>query len=189
PRSVSSRRTVKALAFQPRHARSPIISRACRGSRGTRPTRRASGRSWTPGSSALGTCRFVSDLTTPPRSTGGASPEPGRASSRRARAQVDGTGPVLQCRAHTLIRRTTMSQPWTYLPSTPSGPLVVDRAFYDRLARETTGRTLVDRFVVPIRSGRAWPVRAGQLCRIVTLEGPQVADFNACHLHDPRDRF
>jgi len=40
-----------------------------------------------------------------------------------------------------------MSQPWTYLPSTPSGPLVVDRAFYDRLARETAARTLVDRFV------------------------------------------
>ncbi len=42
-----------------------------------------------------------------------------------------------------------MSRPWTYLPSTPSGPLVVDRAFYDRLARETASRTLVDRFVVP----------------------------------------
>ena len=82
-----------------------------------------------------------------------------------------------------------MSRPWTYLPSTPSGPLVVDRAFYDRLARETATRTLVDRFVVPIRSGRAWPVRAGQLCRIVTVEGPQVADFNAWHLHNPRERF
>jgi uncharacterized protein YcgI (DUF1989 family) len=66
---------------------------------------------------------------------------------------------------------------------------VVDRPFYDRLARETTTRTLVDRFVVPIRSGRAWPVRAGQLCRIVTVEGPQVADFNAWHLHNPRERF
>jgi uncharacterized protein YcgI (DUF1989 family) len=66
---------------------------------------------------------------------------------------------------------------------------VVDRPFYDRLARETATRTLVDRFVVPIRSGRAWPVRAGQLCRIVTLEGPQVADFNAWHLHNPRERF
>ena len=64
-----------------------------------------------------------------------------------------------------------MSRPWTYLPSTPTGPLVVDRPFYDRLARETATRTLVDRFVVPIRSGRAWPVRAGQLCRIVTLDG------------------
>ena len=65
----------------------------------------------------------------------------------------------------------------------------MDRAFYDRLAHETAARTLVDRFVVPIRSGRAWPVRAGQLCRIVTVEGPQVADFNAWHLHNPRERF
>jgi len=82
-----------------------------------------------------------------------------------------------------------MSQPWTYLPSTPSGPLVVDRAFYDRLAHETAARTLVDRFVVPIRSGRAWPVRAGQLCRIVTVEGPQVADLNVWSLGNPRERF
>jgi uncharacterized protein len=82
-----------------------------------------------------------------------------------------------------------MSRPWTYLPSIPSGPLAVDHAFYDRLARETASRTLVDRFVVPIRSGRAWPVGAGQLCRIVTVEGPQVADFNAWHLHNPRERF
>jgi len=52
------------------------------------------------------------------------------------------------------------SRLWTYLPSTPGGPLEVDRALYDRLARETATRTQVDRFVVPIRSGRAWPVRA-----------------------------
>lgn len=78
---------------------------------------------------------------------------------------------------------------WTYLPSAPGGLLEVDRAFYDQLARETSRRTLVDRFVVPIRSGRAWPVRAGQLCRIVVVEGPQVADFNCWNLHNPRERF
>jgi uncharacterized protein YcgI (DUF1989 family) len=81
------------------------------------------------------------------------------------------------------------SRLWTYLPSTPGGPLEVDRAFYDRLARETAARTEVDRFTVPIRSGRAWPVRAGQLCRIVVIEGPQVADFNCWNLHNPRERF
>ena len=79
--------------------------------------------------------------------------------------------------------------PWTYLPSTPGGPLAIDRAFYDRLARETDRRTPVERFVVPIRSGRAWPVRSGQLCRIVTIEGPQVADFNCWNLANPRERF
>ncbi len=49
---------------------------------------------------------------------------------------------------------------WTYLPSAPGGPLEVDRVFYGRLARETDKRTKVDGFVVPIRSGLAWPVRA-----------------------------
>src|SRR5581483_5450118 len=78
---------------------------------------------------------------------------------------------------------------WTYLPAAPGGPLDVDRAFYGRLARETARRTPVDAFVIPIRSGRAWPVRAGQLCRIVVIEGPQVADFNCWNLHNPRERF
>ena len=80
-------------------------------------------------------------------------------------------------------------RPWTYLPTTPGGPLAVDRPFYNRLASETSRRTLVERFVIPIRSGRAWPLRAGQLCRIVIVEGPQVADFNCWSLHNPRERF
>jgi len=77
---------------------------------------------------------------------------------------------------------------WTYLPS-EGVSLDVDREFYDRLARETATRTTVDAFTVPIRSGKAWPVRQGQLCRIVAIEGPQVADFNAWNLHNPRERF
>jgi len=68
-------------------------------------------------------------------------------------------------------------------------PIDVDRKFYGRLAERTDQRTLVDRFIVPIRSGKAWPVRAGQLCRIVVVESPQVADFNAWNLHNPRERF
>jgi uncharacterized protein len=78
---------------------------------------------------------------------------------------------------------------WTYLPSTPGGALEADPAFYGRLSRETDRRTPVDAFVVPIRSGRAWPVRAGELCRIVVIDGPQVADFNCWSLHNPRERF
>ncbi len=77
---------------------------------------------------------------------------------------------------------------WTYLPS-EGVSLDVDREFYDRMANQRDGRTMVDSFVVPIRSGKAWPVRAGQLCRIVAIEGPQVADFNAWNLHNPRERF
>ncbi|MEA2532119.1 MAG: uncharacterized protein QOG89_3763 [Thermomicrobiales bacterium] len=85
---------------------------------------------------------------------------------------------------------TVTSKPWTYLPSEGEGQgLEVDRPFYERLARETDGRELVEEFVIPIRSGKAWPVRAGQLCRVVAVEGPQVADFNAWNLHNPRERF
>ena len=72
--------------------------------------------------------------------------------------------------------------------SEPGGPLDVDRALYERVAT-TEGRELVDSFTVPIRSGRAWEVPAGHVCRIVTLEGPQVADLNLWNLHDPRERL
>ena len=47
-------------------------------------------------------------------------------------------------------------------------PLDVDRAFYQRIAHEHGLRTLVDKLVVPIRSGRAWHVPAGHVFRIVT---------------------
>ena len=77
---------------------------------------------------------------------------------------------------------------WTYLPS-EGGSLAIERELYDRLARDTARRTLVDSFVIPIRSGRAWPMRAGQLSRVNVIEGPQVADFNAWNLHNPRERF
>lgn len=77
---------------------------------------------------------------------------------------------------------------WTYLPS-DEGALAINQEFYGRLARETERRTLHASFVIPIRSGRAWPVLAGQICRVVVIEGPQVADFNAWNLHNPRERF
>ncbi|MDP9370033.1 MAG: DUF1989 domain-containing protein [Chloroflexota bacterium] len=77
---------------------------------------------------------------------------------------------------------------WTYLP-TERATLAIDHDFYDRLAHATDQRTLVDQFVVPIRSGRAWPLHAGQVCRIVAIEGPQVVDFNAWNLANPRERF
>src|SRR4051812_47911427 len=76
----------------------------------------------------------------------------------------------------------------TYRPKR-GGPLDVDRAFYGRLAEQTDRREMVERHVVPIRSGFAWPLRAGQVCRVVALEGPQVADFNVWNLHNPRERF
>ncbi|MFD8818747.1 urea carboxylase-associated family protein [Streptomyces sp. NPDC059627] len=73
--------------------------------------------------------------------------------------------------------------------ATKGGPLDVDRAFYDRVSGTPEGRTLVDAFTVPIRSGRAWEVPAGHLCRLVTVDGPQVGDLNVWNLADPRERL
>lgn len=67
-------------------------------------------------------------------------------------------------------------------------PLVPDRAFYDRIAAPE-GRSLADAFTIPIRTGRAWTVRAGQVFRIVAPEGPQVGDLNLWNRHDPRERL
>lgn len=79
------------------------------------------------------------------------------------------------------------SYPAAYQASKGSA-LDVDRAFYSRLA-EGAGREQVQSFVVPIRSGRAWEVPAGHLCRIVTIDGPQVADLNIWNRHNPRERL
>ena len=81
-----------------------------------------------------------------------------------------------------------MPSPRVIYEAKPGSPLEADRAFYGRLAADP-GRTLVERFVVPRRSGRAWPVRAGQIFRIIAVEGPQVADLNVWSLANPRERF
>lgn len=54
----------------------------------------------------------------------------------------------------------------------PGGPLDVNRHLYDSIAKSP--RTLVDKWVLPIRSGKAWVVKKGQICRITTVEGAQV---------------
>ena len=64
-----------------------------------------------------------------------------------------------------------MPEPRVIYQPKPGTPIDVDREFYGRLGRETDSRSLVDQFVVPMRSGRAWPVLAGQICRIVVVEG------------------
>ena len=81
-----------------------------------------------------------------------------------------------------------MASPRVIYEAKPGSPLQAERALYERLA-ETDRRRLVERFVVPMRSGRAWPVRAGQLLRIVVVEGAQVADLNVWSLANPRERF
>jgi uncharacterized protein len=82
-----------------------------------------------------------------------------------------------------------MTTPRVIYEPKPGSPIDVDRGFYGRLASESGSRTLVERFIVPMRSGRAWPVKAGQLVRVVAVEGPQVADFNVWNLANPRERF
>jgi uncharacterized protein YcgI (DUF1989 family) len=63
------------------------------------------------------------------------------------------------------------------------------REFYRRLAEAEDRRTLIDEFVIPARSGEAWPVRRGQVCRMSIIAGPQAGDFNAWNLHNPREHF
>jgi uncharacterized protein YcgI (DUF1989 family) len=82
-----------------------------------------------------------------------------------------------------------MAKPRVIYERKPGTAIDVDRRFYGRLASQTEGRSPIERFLVPIRSGKAWRLRAGQLCRIVVVEGPQVADFNAWNLGNPRERF
>jgi uncharacterized protein YcgI (DUF1989 family) len=67
-------------------------------------------------------------------------------------------------------------------------PLAADPEILRRAARPDR-RTLVDSFVVPVRSGRAWEVPAGHVCRMSIIEGPQVFDLNVWDRHDPRERF
>ncbi|GME67708.1 unnamed protein product [[Candida] boidinii] len=77
-----------------------------------------------------------------------------------------------------------------YLP-TKDSPLYANRELYDSIAAtaDKDERELVDKFVIPIRSGKAWKVPKGHVCRIVTIEGPQVADLNIWNFNNPRERF
>ncbi|WP_139003658.1 urea carboxylase-associated family protein [Arthrobacter crystallopoietes] len=67
--------------------------------------------------------------------------------------------------------------------------LEVDKDFYGEIARQTGSRTLVEAFEIPIRSGQAWKVPAGHVCRILTVDGPQVGDLNIWNYNNPRERF
>ncbi|RJS91136.1 urea carboxylase-associated family protein [Salinisphaera sp. Q1T1-3] len=61
------------------------------------------------------------------------------------------------------------------------------RTFCDGIA--AAERTPVERFTLPIRSGRAWHVPAGHVCRIVATDGPQVGDLNIWNAHNPREHM
>jgi uncharacterized protein len=67
--------------------------------------------------------------------------------------------------------------------------LALDKPFYERIASQIETSTRVNEFVIPMRTGKAWELRAGQVCRIVAVEGAQVGDLNLWNLHNPRERF
>src|ERR1044072_7914390 len=73
--------------------------------------------------------------------------------------------------------------------STHGSALQVDQAFYDRLRERKDGRTLIEQFEIPIRTGRAWKVPAGHLFLRTTPHGPQVGDFNVWNAEAPRERM
>lgn len=73
--------------------------------------------------------------------------------------------------------------------STTGGALDIDRELYRRIGSATTSRRLTQAFEVPIRSGRAWEVAAGQVFRISIVEDAQVGDLNLWHRHNPRERM
>lgn len=77
-------------------------------------------------------------------------------------------------------------QPAAY-QSLPGGPLDVDKKFYDAIA--AADRTQVQDFHIPVRSAKAWTVPAGSVCRIYSVEGSQVGDFNCWSLQNPREHF
>lgn len=82
-----------------------------------------------------------------------------------------------------------MTSPPAAYRATAGGPLDVDRSFYDRIAGGSDARRLEQDFVIPIRSGRAWEVPAGSVCRILTVDGPQVGDLNVWNRANPRERL
>jgi uncharacterized protein len=73
--------------------------------------------------------------------------------------------------------------------ATGESPLHLDPVLVARLATEQTRRRFVSDVVVPVRSGHAFTVSAGQIVRLSTVDGPQVVDLNLWSQHDPRERF
>ncbi|KAI4189080.1 MAG: hypothetical protein LQ348_003847 [Seirophora lacunosa] len=72
--------------------------------------------------------------------------------------------------------------------ATKGSRLEVDKNLYTRIGL-SNARELVDSFELPIRSGKAFLVPRGHVCRISTKYGPQVGDLNIWSKDNPRERF
>jgi uncharacterized protein YcgI (DUF1989 family) len=68
-------------------------------------------------------------------------------------------------------------------------PLQMDPDLRQAITESLASAEVVHDAVIPPRSGYAWRVPAGHVCRLSTLEGPQVLDLNLWSAHDPRERF
>jgi uncharacterized protein len=74
----------------------------------------------------------------------------------------------------------------TYMADS-EGPLRLAPDVFERVT--TAARETVEAFEIPVRSGRAWTVPAGHVCRFSIVSGPQVLDLNLWNRSDPRERF
>lgn len=63
------------------------------------------------------------------------------------------------------------------------------RRFYTRLAKDTASRTMVERLVIPARTGKAFTVERGRIVRIACHEDSQVADLNLFNRDSPKECF
>jgi uncharacterized protein YcgI (DUF1989 family) len=91
--------------------------------------------------------------------------------------------------ARAAIDKKSSHMPDPLYKATRDSFLALDTAFHDRVRLESSSRRLTQELVIPPRTGRAWIVRAGQVCRITAVEGAQVGDLNMWNLHNPRERF
>ena len=73
--------------------------------------------------------------------------------------------------------------------ATGDSPLTPDPDLIQRFASHHDARRRVGQTVVPVRSGHAFTVDAGQIVRFSTVDGPQVVDLNLWSSSDPRERF
>jgi uncharacterized protein len=89
------------------------------------------------------------------------------------------------------MSKSTTKIPEPAYKASPGSPLHANRELYSRIAStaENQTRESIQKFTLPIRSGRAWTVPAGHICRLTTPEGPQVGDLNIWNLQNPRERF
>ena len=79
-----------------------------------------------------------------------------------------------------------MSREEVYRP-----PLIAEdrQLFYKRLAEDHRARKKLHDFLIPKETGKAFLVEKGRIVRVIEVEGPQVADFNAFNRDDPREMF